>query len=176
MCSPDVCASIAHFLTTLCASCLPTFFASAIITASAMFTPRKSSKLRRMFSGLNRRFLMMSAVRLMMWSVRITASGMIIRSHEELVRSRSSQSVLFNKAGSTYALITLASPHTCSDFIGLRLCGMVDEPTCLVPKPSSTSAISLRWRFRISMQTLSSVVATFARNIMNSACLSRWMS
>ena len=92
------------------------------------------------------------------------------------MRSRSSQSVLLRSAGSTDALTIRARPQTCSDFIGLRLCGIVEEPTWWAPKASSTSPISVRWRERISIPILSSVVATLARNMKYSAYRSREMT
>src|SRR3990172_12638344 len=117
----------------------------------------------------------MVAVRRITWSVSTHDSGNTIRSHDELVRSRSSHNVLFRSSGSTIERTILASPHTCSDFMGLRLWGIVDEPTCFLPKLSSTSAISLLARLLISMHILSSVVAVFAIHITNSACLSLWV-
>src|SRR3972149_5997005 len=118
---------------------------------------------------------MMVVVRRMIWSVRTQDSGNTPRSHDEFVRSRSSQRVLFRSSGSTIALTILASPHACSDFMGLRLCGIVEDPTCFLPKLSSTSAISLLARLLISMHILSSVFTVFAIHITNSACLSLWI-
>src|SRR5512136_3290815 len=103
-------------------------------------------------------------------------SGKMTRSQEELVRSRSSQRVLFWRAGSTAERMMRASPQTCSDLIGLRLWGMVDEPTCFAPNASSTSPISVRWSERISTPILSSVVATLAQNMKYSAYRSRDMT
>ena len=42
------------------------------------------------------------------------------------------------------ARITRARPDICSDTTGLRLCGMADEPFCLLEKNSSTSRTSVR--------------------------------
>ena len=35
--------------------------------------------------------------------------------------------------------------------IGLRLCGIAEEPFCPAPNGSSTSRTSVRWRFRTSV-------------------------
>ncbi len=117
-----------------------------------------------------------TVIRRMTWSQSIDASGKMTRSHEEFVRSRSSQRVLFWSAGSTEDRMTRARPEICSLRIGLRLCGMVDEPTCLAPNASSTSAISVLWSDRTSIAILSSVVATFARKKKYSAYRSRWIT
>ena len=39
---------------------------------------------------------------------------------------------------------------TFSKEIGLRFCGIVELPTCWARKPSAISAISVRWRWRMS--------------------------
>ena len=43
-----------------------------------------------------------------------------------------------------------------SQVIGLRLCGIADEPFWPLPNGSSASRISVRWRFRISVAKRSS--------------------
>ncbi|OPY40573.1 MAG: hypothetical protein A4E41_01296 [Methanoregulaceae archaeon PtaU1.Bin066] len=111
-------------------------------------------------------------IRARMWSARIVASGKRTRSHEELVRSRSSQRVLFCRAGSTADRTTRERPQTCSLLMGFLLCGMVLDPTCRAPNASSTSPISVLCSVRIPMPILSRVVATFARNMKYSAYLS----
>ncbi len=153
-----------------CASCrfIP-FLVSSIITASAMFTPWRRARLCAILSGLMESPSITRIMRARMWSVRILASGKSTRSHEELVRSRSSQRVLFWSAGSTAERTTRARPQTCSLLMGFLLCGMVLEPTCRDPNASSTSPISVLWRVRSSIPILSSVVATFARNMKYSA-------
>ncbi len=111
-----------------------------------MLIPWRNARFRRIAARLitsPERTVVMSRIQ---WSVRIDASGKSTRSQEEFVRSRSSQSVLFASAGSTAERMIRASPQTCSLFIGLRLCGIVDEPTCFAPNASSTSPISVRWR------------------------------
>ena len=46
---------------------------------------------------------------------------------------------------------TRARPQSCSDFTGLRLCGIALEPFCAPSRNgSSTSRTSVRWRWRIS--------------------------
>ena len=119
---------------------------------------------------------MTTAISRRQWSVRMEASGKSTRSQEELVRSRSSQSVLFWSEGSTAERMIRARPQTCSLLIGFRLWGMVEDPTCFAPKASSTSPISVRWRERTSMPILSSVVATPAQNMKYSAYRSREMT
>ena len=53
---------------------------------------------------------------------------------------------------------TRASPHSCSLFTGLRLCGIAEEPFCFPARnPSSTSRTSVRWRWRISSAHCSTV-------------------
>ena len=125
-----------------------------------------------MLSGLSLILLRVRTARARMWSVNMKASGKTTRSQLLLVRSRSSHRGMFSKAGMSCARTTLARPQICSDLIGFLLWGMVDEPTCFLPKPSSTSAISVLCKVLISMKILSRVEATSAIQHTISACLS----
>ena len=60
------------------------------------------------------------------------------------------------------ARISRARPTICSQPIGLRLCGMADEPFCPLPNGSSTSPISVFCRPRISSANFSSDAAVIA--------------
>jgi hypothetical protein len=84
--------------------------------------------------------------------------------------------VLLRRANETKALVCVGrthGQHGVPTTYGLRLCGMVEEPTCCAPNSSSTSPISVRWSVRSSIPILSSVVATLARNMKYSAYRSR---
>ena len=138
-----------------------------------MLIPWRKPRFLRIAARLMTRFSSTVAMRRRQWSVRMDASGKSSRSQEELVKSRSSQRVLFWSAGSTAERMMRARPQTCSDLMGFLLCGIVDEPTWFFPNASSTSPISVRWRLRISTPILSSVVATPAQNMKYSAYRSR---
>ena len=67
------------------------------------------------------------------------------RSEEELQRSRSCHWIAFSYAGMIKLRMTRASPQICSQRIGFRFCGIVDEPTCFfASNASEISPISLR--------------------------------
>ena len=72
--------------------------------------------------------------------------------------------------------ISRASPVICSQPIGLRLCGIADEPFCPLANGSSTSPISVFCRPRISSANFSSDAAVIASAVISSACRSRWMT
>jgi hypothetical protein len=58
---------------------------------------------------------------------------------------------------------------TFSNDTGLRLCGIVDEPTCSAANDSATSPISVRWSWRMSSarfaMTPSAVTQACARSV-----------
>ncbi len=68
----------------------------------------------------------------------------------------------FSNATCALARTTRARPQICSLVMGLRLCGIADEPFCFSLKNSSASRTSVRWRWRISVAILSSVPAMTA--------------
>ena len=68
---------------------------------------------------------------------------------------------------------TRASPLIVSAEIGLRLCGIADEPFWPGLKPSCTSPTSVRCRWRSSTAISSHVAPTDAHAYRNSACRSR---
>ncbi len=68
-----------------------------------------------------------------------------------------------------------ARPTICSQPIGLRLCGIADEPFWPLANGSSTSPISVFCRPRISSAKVSSEAAQIARVVSSSACRSRAM-
>ena len=83
-------------------------------------------------------------------------SGRITRSTDECEMSRSCQSAMFSNAAIALARSSRASPTICSHPIGLRLCGIADEPFCPLPNGSSTSPISVFCSPRISSANFSS--------------------
>ena len=104
-----------------------------------------------------------------MSSVRMHACGMMNRSALEFVRSRSCHSGTFSRAGCTNPRTILASPQMFSDVIGFLFCAIVELPICLAPKDSSTSLISVRWRFLTSVANFSIEADIPARTETNSA-------
>ena len=88
--------------------------------------------------------------------------------------SRSCQSATFSSPTSAAPRTTRASPQIRSATIGLRLCGIADEPFWPLPNGSSTSRTSVRARWRISSANRSSDAASSASAISSSACRSRW--
>ena len=87
--------------------------------------------------------------------------------------SRSCHSATFSSAAMALARINRASPTTCSQPIGLRLCGIADEPFCPLPNGSSTSPISVFCSPRISSAAFSRDAAVIAIAVSSSACRSR---
>ena len=67
------------------------------------------------------------------------------RSTLEWLMSRSCQSGTFSKATIRLPRITRACPASRSEMMGLRLCGMADDPFCPGAKYSSASSTSVRW-------------------------------
>ena len=77
--------------------------------------------------------------------------------------SRSCQSATFSSAGITAERTSRARPVRFSVRIGLRLCGMADEPFWPGSNGSSASSTSVRCRWRISIARRSIEEATTAR-------------
>ena len=65
--------------------------------------------------------------------------------------SRSCQRATFSSPTTAFARTTRARPQMRSAVIGLRLCGIAEEPFCARPNGSSTSRTSVRARCRISV-------------------------
>ena len=89
-------------------------------------------------------------------------SARITRSTEEWEMSRSCQSATFSSAAWAFARTTRAKPQICSAVMGLRLCGMAEEPFCSGEKYSSTSRTSVRCKPRTSSAIFSSEAAATA--------------
>ena len=87
--------------------------------------------------------------------------------------SRSFHRVMFSSAGVRFVRITRARPQTFSQPTGFRLWGMADDPFWPVRNGSSTSRISVRCRFRISVAMRSRPPARIASAAASSACRSR---
>ncbi len=96
-------------------------------------------------------------------------SGRITRSTEECEMSRSCQRAMFSSAAIALLRINRARPVICSQPIGLRLCGMAEEPFCPLANGSSTSPISVFCRPRISSANFSSEAAVIASAVISSA-------
>ena len=87
--------------------------------------------------------------------------------------SRSCQRATFSIAGTTAERTRRARPVRFSVRIGLRLCGMADEPFWPGSKDSSASSTSVRCRWRISVARRSIDEATTARAAKKAAWRSR---
>ena len=87
--------------------------------------------------------------------------------------SRSCQSATFSRPTWAYPRRTRARPVIRSQVIGLRLCGIADEPFCPARKGSSTSRISVRCRLRTSVAKRSSPAPASAMADSSSAWRSR---
>ena len=103
-------------------------------------------------------------------------SGRITRSTDECEMSRSCHSATFSIAACALARTRRARPQTCSHPIGLRLCGIADEPFCpfaerLLDLARSRCAAGGGSRGRTSRATR----AASASAARNSAWRSRWM-
>ena len=103
-------------------------------------------------------------------------SGRITRSTDECEMSRSCQSAMFSNAAIALPRSSRARPTICSQPIGLRLCGIADEPFCPLPNGSSTSPISVFCSPRISSANFSSEAAVIASADISSAWRSRWIT
>ena len=87
--------------------------------------------------------------------------------------SRSCQSATFSRPTSAAARTTRARPQIRSATIGLRLCGIADEPFWPRPNGSSTSRTSVRARWRISSRERVERRGEEASAESSSACRSR---
>ena len=96
-----------------------------------------------------------------------------MRSADECEMSRSCQRATFSSPTSAFARTTRAIPQMRSAVIGLRLCGIADEPFWPRPNGSSTSRTSVRARWRISVAKRSSDEASSASAESSSAWRSR---
>jgi hypothetical protein len=94
-------------------------------------------------------------------------SGIITLSTEEWVKSRSCQRATFSSAATALPLTTLDNPATLSLIMGFLLWGIAEEPFCPFRKGSSTSRISVRCRFLISVAIFSRELAIMARTVIN---------
>ena len=90
------------------------------------------------------------------------ASGRTTRSALEWEMSRSCQSATFSSPTAAAARTTLARPQIRSATMGLRLCGIADEPFWPRPNGSCTSRSSVRARCLISVANRSSDAAQSA--------------
>ncbi len=87
--------------------------------------------------------------------------------------SRSCHRVTFSSAGTTAARTMRARPVRFSLRIGLRLCGMAEEPFWPGAKYSSASRTSVRCRWRISVARFSTELAMTPSVAKKAACRSR---
>jgi hypothetical protein len=88
--------------------------------------------------------------------------------------SRSCQSATFSRPVTAVARTTRARPQIRSETIGLRLCGIADDPFWPLPNGSSTSRTSVRARCLTSNAKRSSDAASSASAFRTSAWRSRW--
>src|SRR5699024_919428 len=79
----------------------------------------------------------------------------------------------FSYAVTMYPLTTRAMPLIFSEAIGLRLCGIAEEPVCPFRKNSSTSLVSVFCNPLISVANFSIDVAMSASTDIYAACRSR---
>ena len=108
-----------------------------------------------------------------MWSSAMKLSGRMTRSTDECEMSRSCHSATFSSAAIALPRSSRARPVICSQPIGLRLCGIADEPFWPLPNGSSISPISVFCRPRISSANFSSDAAVIASAVISSAWRSR---
>ena len=87
--------------------------------------------------------------------------------------SRSCQSGTFSKPTTALPRSTRARPLMRSQVIGLRLCGIAEEPFWPRANGSAASRTSLRWRWRISVAKRSSELPRIASAASSSAWRSR---
>ena len=87
------------------------------------------------------------------------------RSTDEWLMSRSCQSAMFSIAARLFERTILAKPHRFSEMMGLRLCGIADEPFCPGVNGSSASNTSVRCRCRISVANFSMLPARSASTV-----------
>ncbi len=90
--------------------------------------------------------------------------------------SRSCHSATFSSATTALPRSTRARPEMRSHVIGLRLCGIADEPFWPRPNGSSASRTSVRCRWRISVANRSSDEPSTASAQSSVACRSRAMT
>ena len=95
------------------------------------------------------------------------------RSTDECEMSRSCHSATFSSAASALARTIRASPVICSQPIGLRLCGIADDPFWPFANGSATSPTSVFCRPRTSSANFSRDAAVMARAPSSSAWRSR---
>ena len=98
----------------------------------------------------------------------------MMRSTDECEMSRSCHSATSSSAAWRLPRSTRASPQSCSDLIGLRLCGIALEPFCSPSRnASSASRTSVRCRWRISSANDSMLAPIDAHAYSTSAWRSR---
>ena len=90
--------------------------------------------------------------------------------------SRSCHSATLSKPTCAFALMTRARPQTRSAVMGLRLCGIAEEPFWPLANGSSASRVSDFWSARTSVAISSAVAATVASTARNCAWRSRGMT
>ena len=89
-------------------------------------------------------------------------SGKMMRSAELWLMSRSCQRATFSMPTSALPRSTRAQPAMRSLRMGLRLCGMAEEPFWPLPNGSSASRTSVRCRWRTSVANFSMLAPTRA--------------
>ena len=136
-------------------------------------TPPVSSMLRRIRSGYTTKSAISSVNRASMKSTRIVLSGMMTRSTDEWLMSRSCQRAMFSMEATQFARTNRAKPQRFSETIGLRLCGMAEEPFWPGVNGSSASSTSVRCRCRTSVANFSMLLASNAKAVRYAACRSR---
>ena len=87
--------------------------------------------------------------------------------------SRSCHSGTFSKPATALPRSTRARPLMRSQVIGLRLCGIAEEPFCPRANGSAASRTSLRCRWRTSVAKRSRELPRIASDASSSACRSR---
>ncbi len=83
--------------------------------------------------------------------------------------SRSCHRAMFSSAATALPRTTRAKPQIRSQVIGLRLCGIAEEPFWPRPNGSSASRTSVRCRWRISRPICSTDPASVASAVSSSA-------
>ncbi len=90
----------------------------------------------------------------------------MMRSTDECEMSRSCHNATSSMAARALLRRIRERPAICSEVIGLRLCGIAEDPFCFSEKNSSASRTSVRCRWRSSTAIFSNVEPISASDVM----------
>ncbi len=122
--------------TISCAASLPTCAASAIDTASASVKPPVSCRLVAIFDASTSSACIVSIVWASAPAVSMQISGSVSHSACQPPKPRSCSCTIADSIVDTSAGTRCAAASTTAELMGLRLCGIVDEP----PRPAAAGS------------------------------------